>query len=120
MTTTDTVMGRGKKIGGTGIKAEKNTAKRTGGKLTPASGAMDGHKGDFTLPGILAENKSTTRDSFSVQYEELQKIAAEARAVGMSPALFFQFTRGDGTPLPSGKWVCIPEHIWEEIKDAQT
>jgi len=115
----DRINARSARTGDAGRKAEVKTAKRVGGDLTPASGAMDGAKGDFTLPDLLIENKSTTSDSFSVKYEHLQKISQEARAVGRAPALFFQFTRRDGTPHPSGKWVCIPEHIWEEMQDAE-
>ena len=119
MSLLDRINARGKRTGDTGRKAEKKTAKRVKGDLTPASGAMDGAKGDFTLPGVLAENKSTVKDSFSVKYEHLQKISQEARAVGRVPALFFQFTRGDGSPHPSGEWVCIPEHLWKEMTDAE-
>jgi len=111
-------MNRGKKTGEAGRKAERHTAKRVGGDLTPASGAMDGAKGDFTLPELLVENKSTVKNSFSVKYEHLQKISQEARAASARPALFFQFTREDGTPHRNGSWVCIPESLWEEMKNA--
>lgn len=114
----DRIEQRGKRTGEAGRKAEKKTAKRLGGDLTPNSGA-GGDKGDFTLPELLAENKSTTRDSFSVRYEHLQKISAEARATGRRPILSFQFTRPNGDPLPSGAWVCIPESLWEELTDAE-
>lgn len=104
-------------IGGTGRKAERKTAKRLGGRLTPASGALDSQKGDFATKDWLCENKSTVNASLGVKLAWLEKITREALPNGKTPALSIQFTDGDGAPLKSGSWVCIPEHVFKELLD---
>ena len=96
------------RIGDTGRAAETRLAKSIGAQLRPASGAMEGVKGDMTLSGVLFEAKSTTGRSISVKHEWLGKIAKEARDQNMKPALTLSFTNGNGRPVPSGEWVCVP------------
>ncbi len=118
MSLLDRINSRGKRTGETGRKAERKTAKRLDGDLVPASGGAN-EKGDYRLPGVLAENKSTQKGQFTLEYGHLRKIAQEARATGRAPSLSFQFTLPSGDPRPSGAWVCIPEYLWKEILDAQ-
>ncbi len=102
-------------IGDTGRKAEKKTAKRTGLKLTAASGAMEWSKGDMEGSRVLVENKSTVTQRFVLSYEHLKKINTESQSKGKAPALTFQFTTGDGKPRPAGSWVAIPEWLAKEL-----
>lgn len=106
---------RGKADKGTGKRAEDRTAKRLGARLTPASGALEGAKGDFSLGSLLCEHKSTVHDSLTVQLEWLAKITREAIAQGKSPALAIAFTTEDGRPRQFGKWVAIPEVIFQQL-----
>ena len=112
-----------KQIGGAGRSSEKKTAKRLGARLTPASGALDGAKGDMEMSGFLIENKSTTAASFGVQLEHLMKITREAQTRGLTPALTFQFTQNNGDPIRGGKWAMIPEAelvmLLERIKELE-
>jgi len=57
---------------------ESRTAKEFGGKATPASGALDGAKGDIKTPYFLIENKFTDKKSYSLKLETWDKIAKEA------------------------------------------
>ena len=108
----------GGKIGDTGRKAEKRTARRMGGKPTPASGAMPGAKGDFSLADFLVENKSTVNSSFTLTLAMLAKIDVEAHGRRKAPALALQFTDGIGQPIRGGAWVVIPEWKFQEMLDA--
>lgn len=110
---------RGKaRIGDTGRLAETRLAKTIGARLRPASGAVDGIKGDMSLPNFLIEAKSTTGRSISLQHEWLAKIAVEARNNAKLPALALSFTMGDGRPVPQGEWVCVPLSVWNDMRAA--
>lgn len=106
------------RIGSTGRVAEKRTTKRLGGQLRPASGAMEGAKGDFKTEQFLVECKSTERDSIALKHEWLGKIAHEARGAGRSPALSITFVDHRGAPVRDGSWVAIPEWLFKELTDA--
>jgi len=97
-----------------GLRAEKKLAKRIGGRLRPGSGAMAGAKGDISLPTTLVEVKTTTNDSISLKYEWLKKIGFEALDAGKSPALSIQFVEAGGLPRLMGKWVLVPEVVFNE------
>lgn len=103
-----------RKIGGAGIRSENHLAKRVGGRLRPASGALPGAKGDVDLPSFLMEAKSSTGDSLSLKREWLAKIGKEARSVGRVPALAVTFSYDDGRPIPDGAWVMVPEWLFKE------
>ncbi len=108
-----------RKLGETGRASEKHLARALGARLTPASGAGRGGKGDMTLGRHLLEAKSSTGDSVRLQRGWLAKIAGEARAAGRQPGLTITFTYQDGRPIPDGSWVCIPLRQWRElIEDA--
>lgn len=98
-----------------GERAEKRTAKRLGGRTTPASGSQQHSKGDINLPDFLVENKATSGGSFSVKLDWLQKISHEATGVNKVAALAFQFVDGRGVPVRDGKWVAVPEYVFQEL-----
>lgn len=98
-----------------GTKAEQKLAQRIDADLTPASGAIDGAKGDMTTEEFRIESKATLKDSFSVKYAYLCKIAQEAAEQNQMPAFAFQFVSPDGKPRPTGSWIAVPEYVWKEM-----
>ena len=100
-------------IGKAGRASEKKLIKDLGGRGRPASGALQGAKGDIDLDTVLMEAKSTTGDSLGLKFEWLNKIAKEARAEGKTPALAVSFVRNDGTPYVDGEWVAVPLAYWK-------
>lgn len=105
--------------GAAGRKAEKALATRLKGQQTPGSGALAGAKGDVHVGQFLFENKSSTSDSFSVKKDVLLKIYHEALEVGKKPALSFQFVNSEGKSDKRSRWVCIPEHLFDELMGDQ-
>jgi hypothetical protein len=104
------------RIGDTGRKAESRLIKRVGGKSTPASGNMEGAKGDVVLPEFLMETKATENASYSLQHDLLAKITREALEAGKQPAFHVQFVDATGRPKKMGSWVMVPEQFLEEIQ----
>lgn len=98
-----------------GSVSEKRVAKSLGGRLTPASGAMAGAKGDVRLPDFLLEAKSTTDQTMRVELHWLQKITHEALSIGKTPAVSIRFVNPDGTPKKGGSFVCIPEWVFSSL-----
>ena len=102
-------------IGKAGRASEKRLAKSLGGRARPASGAMQGAKGDIDLGAVLLEAKSTIGDSIGLKFEWLAKIGKEARAEGKTPALSVSFVRPDGTAYLDGEWVLVPLYKFKEL-----
>jgi hypothetical protein len=100
-----------------GQLAESRAAKRLKGRLTPASGAMEGAKGDIKTHTFLIESKATVNDSLSVKLPWLEKIDKEALDTGRDPALIVQFVDAAGKPRKSGSWVLIPERLFKELSE---
>jgi len=103
------------RIGKSGRKSEDRLSKTLGGRSRPASGAMDGAKGDIGVGQFLIEAKSTTSLSMSLKLDWLVKIAQEARAEHKEPALTVSFVRPDGMPVKDGEWVLVPMARWREL-----
>ena len=101
--------------GKAGRTSERLLAKTLGARAQPASGALEGAKGDIELPAFLLEAKSTTQKSMALQLQWLAKIAGEARSIGKPPAVAITFTRPDGHPLLDGEWVAIPLYTFKEL-----
>lgn len=59
-------------------KQEKRTAKEFGGRVTPASGALDGAKGDVRTADYLIENKFTDEEFYKLDLAIWKKIEKEA------------------------------------------
>lgn len=101
-------------IGKAGRASEKRLAKQLNGRAQPASGAVEGLKGDIVFAKVLMEAKSTTGNSISIKHEWLSKIAYEARNETKIPAVAISFVTPEGKPVISGDWVMVPRHVWEE------
>jgi hypothetical protein len=101
-------------IGAAGRASEKRLNRQLGGKARPASGAMEGAKGDIDLESILLEAKSTVKDGMRVQLDWLAKISREARSEGKKPAVTLSFSHPNGQPRVDGQWVLVPLHYWNE------
>lgn len=94
-------------------KQEKSWASRTGGKLTPASGARD-VKGDVRVKGVLRlENKTTQNKSFSVTLDMVRKIEAAAASGGEVPAIVVEFNDGFGKPIC--EVAIVPTYVLDDI-----
>ncbi len=106
------------RIGDAGRASETRLAKDLGAMLRPASGAVEGIKGDMALPDHLIEAKSTTGRSISLQHSWLGKITKEAREQALRPAVTLSFTHENGRPVPNGHWVAVPLHDWLELLEA--
>lgn len=100
-----------------GRDAERGFARRTGGRETPASGAA-GAKGDVVVGGTMVEHKNTTGKSLAIKLLWLRKIAHEARMAGLSPALAVSFSDDQGSAVPDGRWVMVPEDEWRRLTGA--
>lgn len=98
-----------------GQKSEKKTAKRLSGIARAGSGAIEGYKGDITLPKFLVENKSTEHQSLSLKLAWLEKIDRESRSEGKAPAVSIQFVDKGGNSVRQGRWVMIPEDEFKEL-----
>ena len=105
---------QGEPIGAAGRASEKQLTRQLGGKARPASGAMEGAKGDIDLDSILLEAKSTVKDGMRVQLDWLAKISREARSEGKKPAVTLSFSHPNGQPRVDGQWVLVPLHYWNE------
>lgn len=106
---------KGKDKGVAGRVAEKSLAKRLGGSVTPGSGALDGAKGDVKVGDFLIENKTSTRDSFSIKKDHLYKIYQESLEVTKTPALAIQFVNSEGKSDKRDRWVMMPESAFMEF-----
>jgi hypothetical protein len=95
---------------------EKSIAIRLGGKTTKASGSKS-EKGDVRLRKILRlEAKTTTKKSFSITQEMLDKIEDTAISSGEMPVIEIEFIDDTGKPLRS---VCVvPTYVLDMIKYA--
>jgi hypothetical protein len=101
--------------GSHGRASERKVAKSLGGRLTPASGAVEGAKGDIRTDDFLIEAKSTIASSMKLELDWLIKINSEAQAIGKTPALSIRFVTENGQPKRGGSFVCIPEWYFNEL-----
>lgn len=108
-------------IGVTGRKSEKRLAKATGSRLTPASGALKGAKGDMVRKAAkasyLVEAKSTTGKTLALENDWLIKIAMEAGGSGKVPMLVVSFVNSDGKPRTprNAEWALLPLWALQEL-----
>jgi hypothetical protein len=104
-----------------GKKSEVHLAKSIGARLTLASGAVAGSKGDMKHNGdgfkVLLEAKSTVTGTLPVQYEWLVKIEKEALAKNSIPALAMSFVTPDGRNRPMGCWIAMPLWAYQELME---
>lgn len=79
-------------------KQEKDLAGRFGGKVIRGSGRGN-EKGDVRIKGVLRiEAKTTSKASFSVTKEMVQKIEMQAITSGEVPAIIVEFLGSNGKP----------------------
>lgn len=107
------------KIGQRGRASEAKAAKSFSARLTPASGAMAGAKGDMTVGEYLIEAKSTVNKSMSLKLLWLEKITHEAITTGKIPAVSVRFTNDYGDAVRGGDWVMMPASEFKELTNAQ-
>lgn len=80
---------------------EKEIASRVGGRLTPRSGAGK-EKGDVRLKGMARiEAKTTSRKSFSVTLDMLDKLSNASLPTGEIPIHVIEFLDSEGKPIQS-------------------
>jgi hypothetical protein len=103
------------KIGKSGRKSEERLTRQLTGRARPASGAMEGAKGDIDLGEVLLEAKSSTGQQMAIKHAWLSKIGKEARSEGKLPALSVSFINEDGSPVMDGEWVMIPMFRFKEM-----
>lgn len=96
------------------MRQEAELALRGGGQLTPGSGNKR-VKGDIAkFHGVFrVEAKTTTKKSFSVTREMIQKLEDSATPAGEVPALVIEFITESQTPL--GEVAVIPTYLLEHI-----
>jgi hypothetical protein len=96
-------------------KQEREIAKRVGGRVTPGSGAGD-EKADVRVRGLhRIECKATSRQSFSVTREMLDKLSTAAHSAGEMPVLVVEFLP---TEDHAGGTVAIcPEYVLDALKN---
>lgn len=98
-----------------GTKAERRLSNQLDARLTPASGALQGAKGDMTRREFRIESKATVKDSYRLTLDVLCKAADEATEQGQVPAVAVQFTSPDGRLRRCGGWVAIPLHVFDDL-----
>ena len=104
-----------------GGKSEKRVSKAIGSRLTPASGAMRGAKGDglkrSPLGREVIESKSTIHTTMGLDLGWLVKVLHEARGIGGRALLTLSFVTPEGKPRPSGDWVAMPLLDYQELME---
>lgn len=96
---------------------EKDLADRLGGFRQPASGALEGMKGDIKLDTFLLDSKETDTNSLILSTKELTKITREARECGREPALIVTIHRLPVTV--SKEWAVIPMELFADLLDRE-
>lgn len=116
-------------IGWAGRQSEKRLGESLASRLTKASGASAGDKGDIDTPvwnlkeqydpnsySFRIECKSTQAQSLSLKRGWLHKIHREAMGNGQHPALIVSFTNELGqTRYSEDEWVMIPMTLYKEL-----
>ena len=81
------------------LQQEKELAKRAGGKIVRGSGRGN-EKGDVRVDGVVRiEAKTTTKSSFSITSEMIQKIELASVCSGECPAIVVEFLNQKGKPI---------------------
>lgn len=77
-------------------RSERRCAELVNGKVQPASGAIDRYdlKADVKSATLLIDDKTTARESFSVNLKLWRKLADEAYSNHKSPVMRIEFSNG--------------------------
>ncbi len=70
-----------------GRRYEKKLAKKVGGRVQLASGALPFAKEDISTETHLIQVKSTTKNSYTLKLEDLEILRENAIKIGKRPAL---------------------------------
>ena len=93
---------------------EAEAARRVGGRVTPGSGSGR-VKGDARRRGVVRiECKTTSKKSFSVTREMVEKIEAAALACGEVPVVEIEITGGGHRPC---KVCVVPSYVLDMIAE---
>ena len=94
-------------------KQEKATAKRVGGRRIAWSGSK-GEKGDVRVERVIRiETKNTTKKSFSVTREMVEKIETAALMSGEAPAIEIEFINDEGKRIAAV--AVVPTYVIDHI-----
>jgi len=91
---------------------EAEIATKVGGRVQPASGALDHKKGDVVLEDFLLDSKGTEGTSIIVRGVDLTKISREAEQMGKIPALVLTL---DMPRYNEQDWVVLPLSAFEDL-----
>ena len=100
----------------TAIKAEQISAKETSGRLQPASGALDGRKGDVLVSRWKAtlDLKSTVADSRKISQSEIEAHESKARKQGTQGFIEVVFN----ADKPNRRaFVLVPKDTFTDLMD---
>lgn len=92
---------------------EDRVAKELNAFRQPASGALDGMKGDVKHDDFLIEAKRTDSNVLPVSTRWLKKITKEAEEIGKVPALTLEW--GDMFVGVEKDWIVIPLSVFKEL-----
>lgn len=96
---------------------EAEIADRYGGSVQRGSGATERHKGDVVTRDFLIEAKTKMDDgarSMTVKAEWLEKITAQASAVGKDPAIEIRIPGAQGLGVEKD-WVMVPASVFQRL-----
>lgn len=93
---------------------DRDVMERLGGRVQPASGSLEGYKGDGRVYGrFRIETKYTTKKSFRLELEELFKIAGETNELEV-PVFVIDFKDGDSARTV-GRFAVVPFTFFEKV-----
>lgn len=107
-----------------GKVSEQRIGKGLQALMRPASGALDGCKGDMVVNvsanlSLLIEAKSTVNHSISLKKEWMDKIRNEAVSEGKCPLITLSFVNKFGGKQDNNSdWVAMPEYVLKALLDA--
>lgn len=101
--------------GDTPTEQEHRVARAVGGRRQRGSGASMYAKGDVLAEHFLMECKRTVHASLSVKKTWLDKIAKEAAAVSLEPALAIEIAGGPDNAHGDRDWVMIPLRVFRRL-----
>lgn len=93
-------------------KTEKVLAKKLGGFRQPASGAIEGMKGDVVTKSYLYDSKETKHMSISLSYDMLQKLILEAYDADKDPVLVLTYNE---VKRGCKEFAVVPLNLWQEV-----
>jgi hypothetical protein len=92
------------------LKHEKRLESALGGQRSAASGAFWSRKGDVRTDDLLIEHKWTSKKSFTLKSDILEKIITEAILDSRTPVL--------GISLNNRNYVLLEEEDFFELRNA--